>query len=209
MVVWDNMSNLSNNYGRAYEYIFLNIMSNEISKVRKVEIEKNNSYYFAKGAWQSIDKSMQSILSQSALAAIFSILELEPLILEDGNDKLELKIQPDAKGEEGDVRDILIVRRNIKWEIGLSLKHNHFAVKHSRLAKTLDFGERWFNIPCSREYWDQIAPVFSYLEEEQGKKSIWRELPSKEDDVYMPLLNAFVDEIWRSYRSNPNLPKKW
>ena len=43
MVVWDNMSNLSNNYGRAYEYIFLNIMSNEISKVRKVEIEKNNS----------------------------------------------------------------------------------------------------------------------------------------------------------------------
>lgn len=40
MVVWDNMSNLSNNYGRAYEYIFLNIMSNEISKVRKVEIEK-------------------------------------------------------------------------------------------------------------------------------------------------------------------------
>ncbi len=26
--------------------------------------------------------------------------------------------------EEGDVRDILIIRRDIRWEIGLSIKHN-------------------------------------------------------------------------------------
>ena len=49
---------------------------------------------------------------------------------------LTLFLQPDSKGEEGDVRDLIVVRSNIQWEIGLSLKHNHFAVKHSRLART-------------------------------------------------------------------------
>lgn len=34
----------------------------------------------------------------------------------------------------GDVRDIVIKRKDIEWEVGLSIKHNHDAVKHSRLA---------------------------------------------------------------------------
>ncbi len=67
------------------------------------------------------------------MAGVSTILDLEPLILDDGEDDLELKIQSDDKGKEGDVRDILIIRRGIEWEIGLSVKHNHFAVKHSRL----------------------------------------------------------------------------
>ncbi len=31
----------------------------------------------------------------------------------------------------------------------------------------------------------------------KAKGSKWRDLPSKEDDVYLPLLNAFKDEIDR------------
>lgn len=71
------------------------------------------------------------------------------MILDDGLDELELKIQSDDKGKEDDVRDVLIIRRGIEWEIGLSITHNHFAVKHSRLSKNLDFGKKWYGIECS------------------------------------------------------------
>lgn len=61
------------------------------------------------------------------MAGVNTIFDLEPLILDDGDDELELKIQSDDKGKEGDVRDILIIRRGIeRWEIGLSVKHNQF-----------------------------------------------------------------------------------
>ena len=54
------------------------------------------------------------------------------MILDDGDDELELIIQSDDKGKGGDVRYVLIIRRGIEWEIGLS-------VKHSRLSKNLIF----------------------------------------------------------------------
>jgi len=88
-----------------------------------------------------------------------------PLIIEKSNDILNLKIQSDDEGKKGDVRDIVIMRGSIDWEIGLSLKHNHFAVKHSRLSKKLDFGEKWYDIPCSEEYWKKVKPIFDFLEE--------------------------------------------
>ena len=72
-----------------------------------------------------------------------------------------MKLQKDSEGEIGDVRDIIIVRRDIKWEIGLSIKHNHFAVKHSRLGKSLDFGERWFGVKCSEQYWEDIKRKYN------------------------------------------------
>lgn len=49
----------------------------------------------------------------SALAGVNTIFELEPLILDDGLDGLELKFKLDDKGKEGEVRDVLIIRRGI------------------------------------------------------------------------------------------------
>lgn len=202
------MSKESNNQGRAYEYVCLLTLEREIRKVRPVKIEENSSYYAAMRAWQAIDDELKAILVDSAAAAVKTIFDLEPLIIEDGEDTLELLIQTDIRGEEGDVRDILIVRRNIQWEIGLSVKHNHFAVKHSRLSKGLDFGEKWFGVKCSEEYWENIKPIFKYLEKEKKKCSKWSELPSKENDVYIPLLNAFIDEVKKSAKVCPELPRK-
>ena len=79
-------------------------------------------------AWNTLSPEMKNIYKVSSYAAVIQIFELEPRIMEKGGDVLELRIQSDTKGKEGDVRDILIVRHNIQWEIGLSLKHNHFAV---------------------------------------------------------------------------------
>lgn len=202
------MSKESNNQGRAYEYVCLTTLEKEIKKIRPARIEENSSYHAAKRAWQSIDESLKVTLMESAHSAVKAIFDLEPLIVEDGNDMLDLLIQTDEKGEEGDVRDILIIRRNIQWEIGLSVKHNHFAVKHSRLSKGLDFGEKWFGVKCSDKYWSDIKPIFEYLEAEKKKDSKWCDLPSKENDVYIPLLNAFVDEVKRSASTNAELPAK-
>ena len=202
------MSTKSNDNGRAFEFICLKTLHVKILKYRPVEVENNSSFFAAKRAWEHIDPSIKEALTASAHAAAESILDLEPLIVEDGNDTLTLKIQLDEEGEKGDVRDILIIRRNIHWEIGLSLKHNHFAVKHSRLAKTLDFGDRWFGVHCSREYWSDIHPIFDMLEIEKHKGTKWSELPDKENDVYIPLLQAFVDEIKRSDRRYNNIPRK-
>lgn len=191
------MSNKSNNQGRAYEFAYLNTLHEEISKYRVSKIEKNSSYKAAEKAWNTLEESEKDMYKVSALAGTNAILELEPLILDDGDDELELKIQTDHKGKDGDVRDVLIIRKGIEWEIGLSVKHNHFGVKHSRLSKGLDFGEKWYGIKCSDKYWEDIKPIFDYLEDEKVKGSKWRDLPSKEDDVYLPLLNAFKDEIDR------------
>ncbi|UXN38006.1 HaeIII family restriction endonuclease [Avibacterium paragallinarum] len=191
------MSKKSNNQGRAYEFSYLITLFEEISKIRPVRIEKNTSFYAAERAWNTLADSEKIIYKVSALAGVNTIFDLEPLILDDEKDELELKIQPDEQGEKGDVRDILIIRQGIKWEIGLSVKHNHFAVKHSRLSKSLDFGKKWYGIDCSKQYWDDIKPIFDYLDNEKQNGSKWSDLPNKEDDVYIPLLNAFKDELKR------------
>ena len=161
------MSSKSNNQGRAYEYIFLNVLFDEISKIREVWIEKNSSFSASEKAWETLSEEEKEIYKLSALTGVNTVLDLEPLILEKNNDTLNLKIQADDNGKKGDVRDIIIMRENVNWEIGLSLKHNHFAVKHSRLSKKLDFGEKWYNIPCSEEYWKRVKPIFDFLEEEK------------------------------------------
>ena len=202
------MSNSSNNQGRAYEYICLLTLEKEINQYRTAVVEHNSSFEAAQNAWLSIDEGLQQTLQRSANAAIDTIFDMEPLIIEDGDDQLDLKIQKDSEGESGDVRDILIIRRNIKWEIGLSIKHNHFAVKHSRLSPSIDFGKKWFGIACSENYWNSVNPIFAFLKEQKKNGLKWSELADKEHDVYVPLLEAFVTEIKDSYSRNPDIPKK-
>lgn len=202
------MSTQSNDNGRAYEFACLNILNSEINKYRKCTIEENSSYNAAKKAWDKISEKQQGIFMISAISIVDTLFDLEPLITENDNDILTLRIQTDSCGEIGDVRDIILLRSGIKWEIGLSIKHNHFAVKHSRLAKTLDFSGRWFGKPCTNLYWDAISHVFEYLDEMKKQNKKWSELCNKENDVYVPLLKAFMDEINRQNESNTSTPKK-
>ncbi|WP_373151632.1 HaeIII family restriction endonuclease [Bacteroides thetaiotaomicron] len=202
------MSSKSNDQGRAYEFVCLLTLEEEIKKLRSVNIIKNSSYSAAERAWGTLSNEMQKTYKESSYVAVAKIFELEPRIVEDDNDVLELLIQTDAKGKEGDVRDILIIRHNIQWEIGLSLKHNHFAVKHSRLSRRLDFGKEWYGISCSQDYWNGVRPVFDYLITEKSKHAKFNELMDKENDVYIPLLTAFINEIKRQYQVHKDIPRK-
>ena len=202
------MSNKSNNQGRAFEFACIYALAAEISKFREVRIETNGSYNAAESAWNAIEESLKNTLSVAALSATTTIFDLEPLILEDGKDELTLKIQSDQEGIIGDVRDILIIRRGIHWEIGLSVKHNHMAVKHSRLSGKLDFGEKWYGIKCSDDYWNRVKPIFEYLKRERKKGTKWDDIPNKWDVTYVPILKAFMDEIARGTKLDPSTPRK-
>lgn len=202
------MGTKSNDNGWAYEYICLQTLCKEINRVREAKIVKNSSLDAAHRAWQTVDAVTRSALKLSAKAAVATLFDMEPLIIEDDGDCLELFIQPDSKGIDGDVRDIVIRRKSIKWEIGLSVKHDHFAVKHSRLGKQLDFGQKWFGVPCSNEYWNEVKPIFEYLSDEIANGKKWSELPDKEGDVYIPLLNAFISEVARADSAHKNVPRK-
>ncbi len=202
------MSNQSNNQGRAYEYICAMTLAHEIEKIRPVIVQMNSALQTNKKAWDSMSNNLQQTMTESAKAAVFTIFDMEPMILEKGEDLVVLTLQTDKEGKEGDVRDIVITRKDVKWEIGLSIKHNHFAVKHSRLAKTLDFGQKWYNIPCSTNYWTDIKPIFDYLEQQKNLGKRWSELPLKDSNIYVPLLEAFKSEILKNSTNNPDIPKK-
>ncbi len=202
------MSCKSNNQGRAYEFISLISLYEAIKEIRSAEIVYNSSYDAAKDAWDTIDDNNKTLYTLSAKSTIETIFALEPNIIEVNNDILKLYIQPDQQGEVADVRDIIIERSDIVWEIGLSLKHNHMAVKHSRIAESLDFGEKWYGVKCSKTYWEEVKPIFDFLEQEKHKGTYFRNLESKEDKVYVPLLKAFVEEIKSQVKTDKRIPRR-
>lgn len=202
------MSSKSNDQGRAYEYICLHSLNDAIGSIRHSEIVRNSSYEAAEHAWNTLNGAEKTLYTLSAKSTIDTIFALEPNIVEEGDDVLKLYIQSDEHGEVADVRDIIIQRKDIVWEIGLSIKHNHMAVKHSRLGKVLDFGEKWYGVNCSPEYWNEVKPVFDFLDAEKAKRTYFRDLNSKEDDVYVPLLNAFMREIKKQVEKDSTIPRK-
>lgn len=199
------MSTSSNDQGRAYEYAWITALFETLSPIRKTGIVCNSSLDANERAWNAVSQDKRDLFTISANAAVDAVLELEPCMEEDDGDTLLLEFQKDEAGESGDVRDIVIRRDNIEWEIGLSIKHNHAAVKHSRLSHVLDFGNEWYGIPCSNQYWNDINPIFDMLNREKNRGTNWSDLADKDGDVYVPLLQAFLDEVNRAYRNDPDV----
>ena len=197
----------SDNLGRAFEYICIKCLYDEISKSRSVAIIENSNYLQDKADWENLDSPTKEIMEKEAKAAIPTLRALEPKIDEDDGDVLTLRLQSDREGVIGDVRDILIIRDSENWVIGISVKHNHFAVKHSRLSNVLDFGNSWLGMPCSEDYWKEIKPIFEPLISKRGKIK-WGDLAQKESTIYIPLLNAFIAEVMRDYQKGKNVPAR-
>ncbi|MDR2523933.1 MAG: HaeIII family restriction endonuclease [Candidatus Nomurabacteria bacterium] len=185
--------------GKAYEYACVLALQDLVSPIREIEIVENESLEIAKARYDNdIAEQDKSDMLLSARSGIQAIIEMEPKIIEDDNDRLTISLQPDSVATKlGDIRDVLIIRRELSWEIGVSVKHNHAALKHSRLSARLDFGNVWFGVPCSQTYFNEIAPIFAKLKTLKDNGELWRNLPDKEASVYVPLLNAFVSEFNR------------
>ena len=189
--------------GKAYEYASVIALIEIVEPIRPIEVVENSSLVIARNRYlNDITESQRSDMLTSAKAGINTIIKMEPKIIEDGIDTITVSIQSDDVAKLGDVRDVLIIRRDIKWEIGVSVKHNHEALKHSRLSTKLDFGKSWYGIPSSKQYFDEISLIFAELQTLKVKGVKWSELPSKEQSVYVPILNAFMGELQRTFDAN-------
>ncbi|WRC93518.1 HaeIII family restriction endonuclease [Helicobacter pylori] len=204
------MSNKSNNQGRAYEYAWCLALEQKLSVLKKVIVDKQNGFNACYRAYESLEKSLQERYLESAKQGVLLLLDCEPLLSEvigSSQNEITLSLQKDKLGEIGDIRDILIYFD--RFCIGLSIKHNHDAVKHSRLSKDLDFGEKWLGVRVSQNYKDTIKPLFERLENAKKEGMLWRDFPNKEQEIYAPLLQAFKKEVLRIDENKENkVPQK-
>ncbi|GAA8731355.1 hypothetical protein oki390_07710 [Helicobacter pylori] len=204
------MSDKSNNQGRAYEYAWCLALEQKLSVFKKVIVDKQNGFNACYRAYESLEKSLQERYLESAKQGVLLLLDCEPLLSEvigSSQNGITLSLQKDKLGEIGDIRDILIYFD--RFCIGLSIKHNHDAVKHSRLSKDLDFGEKWLGVGVSQNYKDTIKPLFEKLENAKKEGMLWRDFPNKEQEIYAPLLQAFKKEVLRIDGNKKNkVPQK-
>lgn len=195
--------------GKAFEYALLLEFYQRLKILTSVSITENVPYKTAKGFFDSIAEKDQDIFRITASAAINFLIDIEPRLSNGINkdDVLVLEIVSDLAGQTGDVRDVLIIRSLQKWEIGISAKNNHRAVKHSRLSMNIDFGEKWLSIPCSQNYFKEIQPVFDMLVnlKMQDKLTKWTSINNMHEVVYLPILNAFRKELLKLDKENPNI----
>ncbi len=164
-------------------------------------------FYYEK----EINEQEKTNINLSAAAGVRILLRYEPQILyPQGNEPLIISLVSDQQGQTGDVRDVLCLRKQNAWEIGISCKHNNTAVKHSRLSGTLNFGEKWFHIPCSNAYFEEVKPLFDKLRRiraESHATAKWDALGTEEDKMsfYQAVLNAFITELRRLNDEHPNV----
>ena len=63
-------------------------------------------------------------------------------------------------------------------------------------------------MPCSDEYWEAVEPIFNILKQEKENGTKWSEIEDKGHKVYIPLLQAFIDEINRANEKDNTMPRK-
>lgn len=198
--------------GKAFEYACVDSLYRMLSENQEIVIEESPQLETARGFFENATADLKESIIKAADAASKVIVRLEPqLTYPEANSPLYLSLQTDAKGQAGDVRDVLCVRNQNGWEVGFSCKHNHHAVKHSRLSATIDFGKEWFDIPCSYTYFIKVGSLFGELKEMRDTSRVaetpmlWADVDDKADRYYKPVLNAFMEEIKRLDEENPGV----
>lgn len=196
--------------GKAFEYALLNAFLERLETKTKVFVVENDSYKTALKCFLSFNEKEKGHYSLVASFAVNFLIDIEPRLSNGISDKdvLQLEIVSDKEGQIGDVRDVLAIRSYQKWEVGISAKNNHRAVKHSRLSNSIDFGEKWLGIPCSTEYFEAVKPVFddlAFLRTKSKATQKWDTLGDYHTSVYVPILDAFRKELLRLDSENPSV----
>jgi hypothetical protein len=196
--------------GKAFEYALLNEFLERLKVVTSMTVIENEPFKTALKCFVSFDEKEQSYYKLVASFAVNFLLDIEPRLANGINERdvLQLEIVADKAGQTGDVRDVLAIRSLQKWEIGISAKNNHRAVKHSRLSNDIDFGQKWLGIPCSVDYFEEINPVFSNLAKLRTSSKAtqkWDTLGDYHISVYVPVLDAFRTELLRLDKQNPGM----
>lgn len=196
--------------GKAFEFSILKSLSSLLASNGQYFYENNDAAFeTAKKYYANFPLREREEFEKAAQKAIEFLPHVEPRLFQSSKeDRISLRIASDSEGQKGDVRDVIIAREAINWEIGISAKSNHWAVKHPRLSKTIDFGKEWLDIPCSEEYFEDIEPLFAELAAMKKEGKMWSELGDRHRKYYLPLLFFFRKELLKTDKDNPGVVPK-
>ena len=210
------MANNTTN-GKAFEYACLKATYDKlIAEGKTAVIQNNKAYKTAYGKFDSLSVKEQDRYMDAAKTAVKMLFPLEPNLV-NGSGDLFLSINSDAvaQGANGDVRDVMYIRNVSEketWEIGLSCKHNHAALRHPRITESKDFGESWVGIHNSKEFIEEISKTIDIIASYEEKNITWNDIAptqkDKREKYYVPILEAYKNEIARMCKANPDVPQK-
>lgn len=192
--------------GKAFEFAIANAYYQYLlSNGQHVQLQNDNNFVNVQNCYLAQTEKDKLWFDTAAQKTIETLVAIEPGLTSNRNlfDLLNIRVASDLEGINGDVRDVIFSRQN--WEIGISAKNNHDAVKHSRLSPLIDFGREWMGIPCSENYFGEINVVFDLLAnlKHQNPEIKWEDLgDAKSTDVYVPLLTAFRKEMLNLAKTN-------
>ena len=172
--------------GKALEYA----LAIELVKYLEIPLLQTAEKTTGENAFLSLSPEEQHKTQRAADEAVTFLLGFEKGL----HSGISIYLQPDVAGKHGDPRDIVVKMPDNK-DIGISSKNRHFAIKHSRLSDTIDFGKEWAEYPCSPAYMKAVKPVFADLRVKQKEGMLFRDIPDKANRYYLPILNAFEDEL--------------
>ena len=202
--------------GHAFEFAIASELAKWIGERTRVEFIHDSAFVTAEKCYLSRTTSAQKRFDRAAFLPIDTLSRLEPGILNAKSEKdiLFIRLSADEQGKDGDVRDIVLFRNGktgkISWEIGISAKNNNDAAKHSRISKTILFGEKWLGMDTSKEYVAELQAVEDWM---MAKKRVgimkWEDFGKeqeklKEEFVYVPMLKAFKREMERLFCEDQN-----
>ena len=170
--------------GKAFEFALANEYYKKLSSMGlNVELIEDSSLQVDKGFYNEFPLEEQKRFNSAAIGTIDTMLKIEPGLTSPSS----------------------------KWEMGFSAKNNNEAVKHSRLSEVLDFGQQWLGVHCSQEYWNDIKPIFKYIDDKiaENKNAEWKDLGTDKDElIYKPVLSAFRKELLKINKENNSIPAK-
>jgi hypothetical protein len=181
--------------GRAFEWA----VGCSLSKITGAPIVPSAFSEIAVASFVKVKVETQNSFIKAADIAILHILEKEKTLLASSKDQ-KIIFNTDVAGKHGDVRDILLYVGD--KVLGISCKHNHHALKHSRLSGKCDFIKAWGvdESGCSDEYWGKVKPLFAQLtklRKDSKQTMLWNDIADKANEYYWPVLDAWGQEIQR------------
>lgn len=171
--------------GHAFEFS----VASAFNKILNCGIVVNSALKVAEKAYIQMDEAHRYLADQSACDVAQFLIRHDKRL----NSSKNIVLQSSASGKDGDVRDVVIDCD--KGQVGISAKHRHYAVKHPRLSGTIDFGKLWGGHPVSSQYWKRVRPIFDDLAARKSKHELFRDIKNKDAVIYLPILNAFEDEL--------------
>ena len=176
--------------GKGFEYA----LASELCSRFGIEIV-GDAQVSARRAYNSLTDDQRVERHLAARAALEFLYRRDSRIV-DGN-LVTVEMQPDSVAIEGDVRD-LVLWTGSGEEIGLSAKNRSRTIRNPRISPANYFGKKWFGLEqCSQLYETAIQPVWDYLEPLEIAKQGWPCRRLKRELIYLPALDAFIDETRR------------